>query len=128
MNWLDSVSSSLLTKSLDGLWARQQAIQENIANYETPGYKKKVVSFEEELANAISNRKQTRLETIQKVKQIGVSERIVEEENLRADDNNVDVEKENIELARAQLQYSMAIRQLNDYYSRLRIAITGGVK
>jgi flagellar basal-body rod protein FlgB len=128
MNWLDSVSSSLLTKSLDGLWARQQAIQENIANYETPGYKKKTVSFEEELANAISNRKQTRLETIQKVKQTGISERIVEEENLRADGNNVDVDKENIELARAQLQYSMAIRQLNDYYSRLRIAITGGVK
>ena len=35
-------------KSLDFLWKQQEVLALNIANVETPGYKKKMVSFEDE--------------------------------------------------------------------------------
>ncbi|WMJ24254.1 flagellar basal body rod protein FlgB [Paludicola sp. MB14-C6] len=128
MDWINNVSSTLLSKSLDGLWARQQAISDNITNYETPGYKKKVVSFEDELAEAINNLKGTKLEKMDTIRKSNIFENIDNVQGLRADGNNVDIEQENIELARNQLQYSMAIRQLNDNFSRLRYAISGGTR
>ena len=39
-------SIALMQKSLDALWLRQQAISDNIANQDTPGYKNKTVTFE----------------------------------------------------------------------------------
>ena len=39
-------------KSLDFLWKQQEVLALNIANVETPGYKKKMVSFEENNVNA----------------------------------------------------------------------------
>ncbi len=55
MDWLDTVSSSLIGKDLDGLWARQKAISDNMANFETPGYKTKRVSFEDQLSAQLAN-------------------------------------------------------------------------
>lgn len=129
MNWINSVSSTSLTKSLDGLWEKQRAVNDNIANYETPGYKKKYVSFEEELKNILDSRSNgTRTQTIDRVKDLNIYTGVVEEQNMRNDNNNVDIEKENVELARVQLQYSLATRQLSDHYARLRQAISGAAR
>ena len=51
---------------------------------------------------------------------------ISDDESLRLDGNNVDAEKENIELARTQINYNYSLRELSDYFSRLRYAITDG--
>ena len=45
---------------------------------------------------------------------------------MNEDGNNVDVDQEFTIQAKAQLQYEYAQRLLNDEYSRLRYAITGG--
>lgn len=129
MNWLDSVSTSLLQKGLDGTWARQNATLNNLSNYETPGYKRQYVTFEEELREAALSRKGDSLrERVSNIKDTspftGTDERLT----LRADGNNVDIEEENVELARAQLQFATYTRQLSDHFSRLRYAISGGTK
>ena len=49
MGFLDSNSGLMLEKSMGFLWAKQRAILDNIANAETPNYKPKVVTFEEDL-------------------------------------------------------------------------------
>ena len=49
MELLSSNSSLMLEKSLSYLWTKQAAIADNVANAETPGYKEKVVTFEESL-------------------------------------------------------------------------------
>ena len=41
--WGNSIS--MVEKSLDYLWEKQQAISNNIANAETPGYKSKYVTY-----------------------------------------------------------------------------------
>ena len=38
---------SMANKSLDYLWWKMEVVQNNLANVDTPGYKKKDVSFEE---------------------------------------------------------------------------------
>jgi len=54
---MDLISSSkieLLTLGLDGLSARHKAISSNIANAETPGYKRVDVTFEDQLEKIIN--------------------------------------------------------------------------
>ena len=49
MDLLSSNSFLMLEKSLGYLWTKQSAIADNITNAETPGYKEKVVTFEDSL-------------------------------------------------------------------------------
>jgi flagellar basal-body rod protein FlgB len=49
---VDPVSSVLINKALDGLLARQEAVAQNIANANSPGYRPVRVSFEEALRTA----------------------------------------------------------------------------
>lgn len=118
-------SISLGQKSLDALWLRQQVISSNISNDDTPGYKSKTVRFEEFLKDA--------LETGGGVRGMqsaldGVQAEIIENEGTqgREDGNNVDIDSENIELVRAQLQYEFMARSIADDVSRLEYAITEG--
>lgn len=125
MDWLNSVPITLLTKDLDGLWTRQQAISSNLTNWETPGYKSKEISFEEELQKSLSSQ-QKRSEKVRVIEstqpQITVSQAL----SQRMDGNNVDVIQQNTELTRTQFNYMYSMRELSDYFSRLRYVITEG--
>ncbi|HHU17500.1 MAG TPA: hypothetical protein GXZ70_04665, partial [Clostridiales bacterium] len=46
----------------------------------------------------------------------------------RADGNNVNLDLENIEMAKVQIQYQYLTRSMTDMYSRLRYAISEGRK
>lgn len=124
MNWLDSVTTSLLSKDLDGLWARQQAVSDNIANFETPGYKTKAVSFEDQLRAQIANGG-TSSEEMQGIEDVQPATTEAENEMFRADGNGVDLEQQNVELARTQLNYYYSLQEISDAFSRLKTAIGG---
>lgn len=126
MNWLDNISVNLMNKDLDGLWARQQEISDNIANVETPGYKSKSVSFEDQLKALLQNDSASNSEIIEGIKNTQAQTTVSNDESSRLDGNNVDVEKENVELARTQLNYMYSLREMSDYFTRLRYAITDG--
>lgn len=129
MGWMDNVSMNLLEKSMDGLWDRQKAISDNIANYETPGYKKKYVSFEQELERALTDPdNKTKSDKVADIRDSKAFTGVVKDETMRNDGNNVDIEEENIELARAQLQFSLVTMRLNGKFSSLRYAISGGAR
>ncbi len=126
MNWLDSVPINLMNKDLDGLWTRQQEISDNISNVETPGYKSKSVSFEDQLKALLTDNSASTNEIVKGIKNTQPQTTVSDEESLRLDGNNVDIEKENVELARTQLNYMYSLRELSNYFSRLRYAITDG--
>lgn len=134
MNWLDSISSSLLNKSLDGLWSRQQAISDNLANIETPGYKTKSVSFEDQLKAQLQNSDAadgtygTQDSLMQGIDNVEPVTTEAQDETYRADGNGVDLEQQNIDMARTSLNYSTSLQMLNDNFSRLKTAITGESK
>ena len=126
LNWLDGVSANLLNKDLDGLWTRQKEISNNISNLETPEYKSRRVSFESELKSLMDNEKGTSSELTREIKDVRPQIDISDDKSLRLDGNNVDIEKENIDLARTQINYYYSLRELSDHFSRLRYAITEG--
>ena len=122
MEWMDSVPITLLQKDLDGLWTRQRAVSNNIANFETPGYKSKSVSFEDLLRAQASDPSKTDEETVQGLENVQpVTEEL--QDVYRADGNGVDLEKESLNLARTQLNYSYSLQELSDSFARIKTAI-----
>lgn len=128
MDWLNSVSSSILGKDLDGLWVRQQAISDNMANFETPGYKTKQVSFEDQLMNELSSSGKGAGKTEAAIDAITPEVSTASDETFREDGNGVDLEQQMIDMVRTTTNYSYSLRQMTDYFSRLQTAITGNAK
>ena len=124
MDFLSDAYFSVMNKTLDGLWARNEVISNNIANFETPNYKRKTIDFETSLQNAINN--------------VGVDGRTYEEidearilidsdeETVRMDGNSVDLEQEQLLMINNSYQYMYTQRVMNDYFTRLGKAINGG--
>lgn len=122
-------ANMIMEKSLDALWQKSRIVLDNIANATTPGYKRKDVKFESFLNDALllvdgsnMSRKEI-LETISLIEPEVVQDLST---TMNVDGNNVDSDKEFIELTRTAQQYQYMERLLNDSYARLRYAITEG--
>ena len=124
---------SLAEQALDATWYKQQVIQHNIANIDTPDFKAKTVSFgfilnekckcsyHEGITSHECHNNDTELPL-----KLSVMTTYETNTNQILDGNNVDIEKENIALADAQYQYSSLIDYLNSSYSMIRSAISKG--
>jgi flagellar basal-body rod protein FlgB len=112
---------------------RNEAISNNIANVNTPGYKKSYVKFEELLSDAADKfqisgiKKDKKFLPIGKDTALTVSPEIVGEEftSMRRDDNNVDIDVEMAELAKNTIKYNALVAQLSKEFSRIKLAING---
>ena len=109
MDFLTNNSMLMMEKSMGFLWTKQAAILDNLANVETPEYKAKVVTFEENLRSRLALAAQGKLHggdgvpTRKAVRQVlEQSEFAVMEpqEATRMDDNGVDATEQMIEMVR----------------------------
>jgi len=132
MNMLDSNTRLLVRKSLDYLWQKQRVTAENIANAETPGYKAKHLTFEDELRRNIMNANRNfkgpapsiRRKIENAINSTNINTHKTDNQTSRLDGNNVNIDVENVELARTQLQYQTLIEfLLRD--QRMRTVIDG---
>ncbi|MGC8668610.1 MAG: flagellar basal body rod protein FlgB [Chthonomonadales bacterium] len=106
--------------ALDGLSARHAAIADNIANVNTPGYKRKDVVFEAQLAEALqSSRPGSRLPQLvpQVVRDTATT--------LRTDGNNVDIEREAVALAENSIRYEAITEYVANFFINLKQVING---
>ena len=100
---------NVLNRAADAAWQRNEAISNNIANVDTPGYKRQDVAFESVLQKALGNNWYESMD--EKVSNINLSRlrgrAYVDYANYsyRLDGNNVDIENENVMLAENQLKY-----------------------
>lgn len=130
----NSITTAILQKALDGAWQRQRAISNNIANHETPGYKAIKVNFEDSLEKEIEKlgkgvpSKEKIAEGIEAVRSSDIDVYSDYSTSERADGNNVDMDLENIDMAKTQIQYQYLTRSMTDMFSRLRYAISEGKK
>ena len=126
-----------LGKGLDALSRRHQVLANNLANADTPGYKRSEVDFAVNLADAIQAADQPRLLTTSSGHLTGsrgdadpgvfrFRERRVTETSGRPDGNNVDVEAEMAKLADNTVTYEAVARLMNDRFALLRTAIFEG--
>lgn len=114
-----------LEKALDASWLRNEVISNNIANVDTPGYKRKTVKFEEFLN---SEMKTSRIQSGQTA--LSSSDILVSEDpaslSYRIDGNNVDVEREMSDLAMNSIRYNTLIQRMSGDFQKLRNVIRGG--
>ena len=121
---------NVLDKAADGAWMRNQAIAHNIANVDTPGYKRQDVSFEAELKHALKASKYVSLdEKVNSLNKRGLSKidpRTYSDYSgyaYRLDRNNVDIDTENVELASNQLKYNALVQSINEHFTNIKAVL-----
>ncbi len=127
MDLLSSNSFLMLEKSLGYLWTKQAAIADNISNAETPGYKEKVVTFEESLKSKLlrASRGSAPVKSMRDVLEgsaFSVTEQMVQ---TRKDDNGVNVTAQAAEAIRTAYQMRYVMSTINTDLSILTSAIRG---
>lgn len=127
MSFIIGNTVSMSEKSLDFLWQKQQVTMNNIANIDTPGYKSKYVTFEEEFSNKLKAASMTgnRQEISNIIHEAGTTVRNTNPESARLDGNDVNTDTENVELARTTLQYQYLLNSVNSDIARYRTVIKG---
>lgn len=97
--------------ALDGLSLRQQVISRNLANIDTPGYQAQTVNFEETLQHALHQTPAFGMKVTNDLHQVSAEQSMNFSASLRpggsyrADQNNVDVDAEMIEMSETGIQY-----------------------
>ena len=123
MGSLSSNSFLMLEKSLGYLWTKQAAIADNITNAETPGYKEKVVTFEESLKGKL--RKAAPVKSMRQVLEGSPFSVTEQEVQTRMDDNGVNVTAQAAEAIRNAYQMRYVMSSINTELSILNTAIRG---
>lgn len=149
MDLITSLSSQAMNKAMDGLSKRHQAIASNLANVETPNYKRRDVNFEGALNHAIQNAKgatqslqasndealamkTTRAghiaigDTDSSIDSIQPNISEANDMKYRNDGNSVDVENEMAQLAKNTQRYVALSTMQSHNYKSIRSVITGG--
>lgn len=149
MNFLDKQKSFIvLNKSLQASALRHKVIANNIANINTPRFKRSEVSFEKQLAEALAeeeplniskNKKELPLKvtnakhfnnisaTKPKITLNEVAPEKIEiaDESMRNDQNNVDIDRETADIAKNSIYYQAVAARLSSYTSTLKQVIEG---
>lgn len=120
---------NVLDKALDASNLRETVITHNLANVDTPGYKRREVDFESLLREELDKNKYISLD--QKINNVNLTHLSATAHldmaaygyDYRLDGNNVDVDNENVELASEQLRYQLMSNSVTQEFSRLRTAI-----
>lgn len=116
---------NVLQQATDASWLRNSILANNIANVDTPNYKRKDVQFEtyliEQLAGGDS------MDEYVDAMDLSTLEATIYTDNsnlsYRLDGNNVDIDTENAELAKNQIKYNVMTDAISQEFSRLRTAI-----
>ena len=115
---------NVLDKTADAAWIRNQAISNNIANADTPGYKREDINFEGELKRALGNSRYTSMDAkVGNLKVGSLKPRTFKDYNsvsYRMDGNNVDIENENVMLAENQLKYQGLLTSITQEFTNLQ--------
>ena len=118
---------NVLNRAADAAWQRNEAISNNIANVDTPGYKRQDVAFESVLQQALGNNRYQSMDD--KVANVNLSRlrgrAYVDYANYsyRLDGNNVDENTENSELASESLRYQLLTSSINGDFSRIQTVL-----
>ncbi|MBI4023676.1 MAG: flagellar basal body rod protein FlgB [Verrucomicrobia bacterium] len=111
-----------LNAMLNSAMIRHQALASNVANINTPGYHRHDISstFQEELQKAVESGDSSRIRAL--APQLETDTRTP---SYRLDGNNVNLDREMVEIAKNSAQYEISAALLSKKYQSLRLAIGG---
>ncbi len=120
---------NVLDKAADAANLRGEIIANNLANVDTPNYKRKDVSFENYLEQALIGGE------ILDERIAGVNTHLSDFGGItytdnsslsyRLDGNNVDVDTENVYMAENQIRYNALVEQIGQEFARYKTVLSG---
>ncbi|MBE5919292.1 flagellar basal body rod protein FlgB [Pseudobutyrivibrio sp.] len=119
-----------LDNTADVSWQRQTLILNNMANDDTPGYKRQDIEFESVLRKELLDVHETSLErAVNKLDDDGHKVEGIEytdygHYSYRLDGNNVDMDTENVELASETLRYQALMTSTTNEFNRFKSVIS----
>ncbi len=134
--FFNSIPYIATRKAFDATSVRQKVYSNNIANADTPHYKRSEVNFEDAFKQALEKaphrlvgfRTDSQHIPINPATDINSVQPTIWRENdtfTRADDNNVDIDVEMAELAKNEMTFNSLVEALNRKLSGLKSAIRG---
>jgi|LGOV01.1.fsa_nt_gb flagellar basal-body rod protein FlgB len=117
---------NLMKNGLIGLWKRNEIIANNISNADSSGYRARDINFEEVLSREIDISKRNddyNMNIDESYKDVEF--RIGEKEGLeiKANGNNVDIDREMVNLAENQMRYNLVSEVLKQQLNLLNQVI-----
>jgi len=119
----------VLKTAADASWLREEVLTNNIANVDTPNYKRQDVEFTTYLKSALEQAGTPASTLTQKVNEAnlsGITTKTYTENttlSYRMDGNNVDLSTENAELAAEQINYNALIDSMNNEFTRMKAVL-----
>ena len=118
---------NVLDKAADAAWTRNEVINNNLANVNTPNYKRKDVQFETYLLAELEGADSGNLSKVVAGIDLDVlkATSYTDYSNLsyRLDGNNVDVDTENVEFASNQIKYQTLLGSITHEFSMIKAAL-----
>ncbi len=113
---------NVLGKACDASWTRNSVISNNIANVDTPGFKRQDVQFEDYLMNEVgyTDSLDDEVADADLDSLNGTTYTDYATVSYRLDGNNVDVDTENSELAKNQIKYYTMLDSVSQEFNRLK--------
>lgn len=126
MNSIFNTNFKTLKTALDVQMKRQELHAQNIANVETPGYKRKYVAFEEYFQESkmrlkLDRTNEKHLPALSKI--ITAKEVTQRNTNITNDKNNVDIDMEMTEMVKNALRYQALSRLMSANIDRYNTVI-----
>lgn len=122
---------NILDKAADASALRNEAIGNNLANVDTPNYKRQDVDFESVLQRELGSYRSQYKSNAARVKRVNNNLESLEvgtytdmvNYSYRLDKNNVDVDTENVELAANTEKYNGLIDGITSEFERLKMVM-----
>lgn len=120
---------NVLKAAADASWTREEVLTNNIANVDTPNYKRQDVDFTTYLRSALSRTNGGSSSLTNRVNNLNYNDIAIRtyKDNstlsYRLDGNNVDLSTENVELASEQINYNALIDSMNNEFSRFKTVL-----
>jgi flagellar basal-body rod protein FlgB len=121
-----------LNQGMDAAWRRNEVIANNIANVDTPNFKRSMVAFEDYYKSALADEteftmKRTREKHMDNSRPgaLGYTVHTDNTTTMRMDGNNVDIDKEMSDLTQSVIYYQTLQSKVASELQQLSIAIRG---
>ena len=119
---------NVLDKAADASWTRESLITNNIANVNTPNYKRRDLNFESVLNEQLGSCKHESLDAKMRTVDLGQLNPMIYTDHsslsYRLDGNNVDIDFEMADLAKNQIYYNAMAKKLGGYIQGVKNVIS----
>lgn len=132
---LNSGTQLLLNRGLDAASLRNEVFADNIANVDTPGFKRSEVIFEDKIRNAMEYNADNSKLNLTNGRHIQIQDNnspdlqpeisAMNDLTYRNDGNNVDVDVETAKMTKNNILYDALGQSMSNELTLLRLAITG---